>query len=131
MYRTKIEYENMDGETVDEMLYFHMSEKDWVKADTSYKAMGGYDKFLEKSVKDSDPIAVMTALDDIIRRSYGIKSPEGKFVRDPEIQEEFIDSLAYDAFLRQLLYEPGVTDAFIKALAPNGGKMPENLPSAR
>lgn len=131
MFRITVNYEDIDGNNVDELLYFHMSEKDWVKADADHKAIGGYHKFLEKSTKDSDAVAIVTALDDIVRRAYGVKSETGKFVRDAELSEEFIDSFAYDAFLRKLLYEPGVVDAFIKALAPNGGKLPDNMPSIR
>lgn len=131
MFRITVNYEDIDGNNVEQLLYFHMSEKDWVKADADHKAIGGYSNFLEKSTKDNDAVTIVSALDDIVRRAYGIKSEDGKFVRNAALSEEFIDSFAYDAFLRELLYKPGVVDSFIKALSPNGGKMPDNLPSLR
>lgn len=131
MFRMMVKYEDIDGNNVEQMLYFHMSEKDWLKADAAMKHSGGYQTFLDKSLKDSDPVGVITALDDIVLRAYGVKSEDGKFVKDPEISEEFIDSLAYDAFLRELLYNQGVSDQFIKSVSPNGGKLPDNLPSLR
>lgn len=121
MYIVKVNYTNLDGNTVEETLLFHMSSRDWIKADADKKPTGGYDKFIEDNISDeqTDPVKVLTVLEDIVKRSYGFRSEDGKkFVRDPAKTEEFMDSLAYDAFLDDMLIKPGMSQDFIKNVLP-------------
>lgn len=132
MYPAKVTYEGFDGETVEETLYFHMSTKDWVKADEDKKEFGGYEKYLAAQLEVGDlkdaenmaaedvrPIRVLTMLEDIIRRSYGERSEDGRrFVKDPNRTEAFMASLAFDAFLDDLLVKEGLSTAFVQALIP-------------
>lgn len=127
MYMTKISYENLDGKTVKETLYFHMSTKDWVKADEDKKEFGGYEQYLSKQLgepgKEVNAASVLETLDDIIRRAYGERSEDGKrFIKDPDKTSAFMESLVYDAFLDELLYTDGFSTAFVQALIPKGAK---------
>lgn len=121
MYVMKVNYTNVDGGITEETLLFHMSTRDWIKADADKKPTGGYDKFIEDNISDeqTDPVKVLTVLEDIVKRSYGFRSEDGKkFIRDPAKTEEFMDSLAYDAFLDDMLIKPGVSQDFIKNVLP-------------
>ena len=97
-----------------------MTVKEWMKADEDKKREGGYEEFLKKSTEESDPVRVLKALEDIIGRSYGIKSADGRrFIKDAEETDAFLDSLAYDAFLERLMYEEGEVPRFVKSLIPD------------
>lgn len=134
MYRAIVHYEGFDGNTVEETLYFHMSTKDWIKADEDKKEFGGYEKYLAMQLevpelKDAQNVAadnirparVLDMLDDIISRSYGIRDSESnRFIKNAEATEMFMGSLAYDAFLDDLLYKEGMSEIFIKSMVPKG-----------
>lgn len=131
MYITTVKYEDFDGKTIKKNLLFHMSTKDWVKADAEKKAVGGYEQYLSKQLGEPgsnvEPAVVLETLEDIIRRSYGERSEDGeKFVKDPERTDHFMESLAYDAFLDDLIYTDGFSTAFVQALIPKGAKPKDN-----
>lgn len=137
MYPVKVTYEGFDGETIEETLYFHMATKDWVKADEDKREFGGYEKYLANQLdatgtepitpenlnpENIRPARVLGLLEDLIRRSYGERSEDGRrFIKDPERTERFMESFAYDAFLDDLLYKDGLSMAFIQALVPKAG----------
>lgn len=139
MYRAIVHYEGFDGNTVEETLYFHMSTKDWIKADEDKKEFGGYEKYLAMQLevpelKDAQnvtadnirPARVLDMLDDIISRSYGIRDSESnRFIKNAEATEMFMGSLAYDAFLDDLLYKEGMSEIFIKSMVPKGAPQPK------
>lgn len=139
MYRAIVHYEGFDGNTVEETLYFHMSTKDWIKADEDKKEFGGYEKYLAMQLevpelKDAQnvtadnirPARVLDMLDDIISRSYGIRDSESnRFIKSAEATEMFMGSLAYDAFLDDLLYKEGMSEIFIKSMVPKGAPQPK------
>lgn len=139
MYRAIVHYEGFDGNTVEETLYFHMSTKDWIKADEDKKEFGGYEKYLAMQLevpelKDAQNVAadnirparVLDMLDDIISRSYGIRDSESnRFIKNAEATEMFMGSLAYDAFLDDLLYKEGMSEIFIKSMVPKGAPQPK------
>lgn len=139
MYRAIVHYEGFDGNIVEETLYFHMSTKDWIKADEDKKEFGGYEKYLAMQLevpelKDAQNVAadnirparVLDMLDDIISRSYGIRDSESnRFIKNAEATEMFMGSLAYDAFLDDLLYKEGMSEIFIKSMVPKGAPQPK------
>lgn len=124
MYKVMLTYENFDGNEVGETCYFHMSTKDWIKADSDKKDDGGYQRYLEKATEPNktNPRPILEAFEDLIRRSYGVrtKTESGveKFVKDELATIEFMASLAYDALFDKLLFEEGASDAFVKGLIP-------------
>lgn len=127
MYRVTIKYEDFNNEVVQEELLFHMSTKDWVKADADKKEFGGYEAYLTKQIggpqDEVEPARVLETLEDIIRRAYGERSEDGKkFVKNPDKTDAFLESLVYDAFLDELLYTEGFSTAFVQALIPKGAK---------
>lgn len=119
MYHICVKYEDLNGDPTSEDLYFHMSAKEWVKADGDKAEDGGYEKYINRMIDEQNAINVLRVLEDIVRRAYGVKSPDGKkFIKDVQTTEEFLESLAYDAFLDELLYTEGTSAAFIKSIIP-------------
>lgn len=126
MYTINVTYTGFDYIDVTDTLYFHMSSKDWLKADEEMKSKGhkdGYAGFIDANFKPDDPevnpIGVLTVIEDVVRRSYGTRDGN-RFVRTPEQTEEFMDSLAYDAFLDKMVYDQEVSMKFIQEVLPKG-----------
>lgn len=126
MYTINVTYPGFEGTDVTETLYFHMSTRDWLKADEEMKSFGGYAGFIDSNFKENDPnpepAKVLNVIDDVVRRSYG-RRVENRFVRTEEAAAEFMDSLAYDAFLDTMIYDPDVSMNFIANVLPKGGDM--------
>lgn len=129
MYTIDVTYTGFDYIDTTDTLYFHMSSKDWLKADEEMKSKGhkdGYAGFIDANFKPGDPevnpVGVLTVIEDVVRRSYGVRDGK-RFIRTPEAVEEFMDSLAYDAFLDKMIYDPDVSAKFISSVLPKGVDM--------
>lgn len=121
MYATTLTYEDLDGNSVTENAYFHMSARDWALVDDEMRPRypGGYQEYLETQLKDGSAKSILEALDDIVKRAYGVRSADGKkFIKNDEVTEAFIGSMAYDAFLDELLFKTGASDVFIASVIP-------------
>lgn len=129
MYTINVTYTGFDYIDTTDTLYFHMSSKDWLKADEEMKAKGhkdGYAGFIDANFNpdnpEINPVGVLTVIEDVVRRSYGTRDGN-RFVRTLEQTEEFMDSLAYDAFLDKMIYDPDVSAKFISSVLPKSADM--------
>ncbi len=133
MYTVKVNYTDVEGNNVEETLLFHMSSRDWIKADEEKRSVGGYSEYIASYISgdDTSPANVLIVLEDVIKRSYGVRSEDGKkFIRTQEVTDEFLNSLAYDAFLDDLLFRDGLSKDFIQSVLPKNVEIPEGMNDA-
>lgn len=132
MLKKNIEYMNpFTEQMVTEEHYFHLPKAELVRMEMeahgqTYKAtkgelagqeLSGAQAKLQRMVEAEDGKAVLTEFEDILRRSYGKKDGE-RFLRSPEIWEEFSSSEAYSEFVFSLFTKPDEMANFIKAVFP-------------
>lgn len=99
MLKQKVKYEDFDGNIQDETLYFNLSRMELVALQGRY---GKEDmaKYIEKLIEDKNLEKMYELLNDIVLTAYGIRSEDGKrFVKNDQIREEFVQSLAYEALI--------------------------------
>lgn len=99
MLKQKVQYEDFDGATQVETLYFNLNRMELIDLQARY---GKEDmaKHIEKLVEDKDIEKVYAILNDIVISAYGVRSEDGKrFIKNDQIREEFKQSLAYDALI--------------------------------
>ena len=116
MYKIPLTYTVLDsGEQVTRDFWFNLNKADVVKMHLSLD--GGFDGFLEKLKSDPDVKSLMTVFDELILRSYGKRTPEGKFIKSKELSDEFAASDAYsELFLKLLNNEDDFTNKFIQGV---------------
>lgn len=99
MLKQKVQYEDFDGATQVETLYFNLNRMELIDLKSRYgkEDMAAY---IDKLVEDKDIEKVYEILNDIVLSAYGIRSEDGKrFIKNETIREEFKQSLAYEALI--------------------------------
>lgn len=107
-----ITYKDFNGNERTENHCFHLSKLDRTKFMAKYnlqKVMAGEEEL-------TDPYQIITMLDEIIIKSHGVRSDDGKrFNRD----DTFADSAAYEALMNELMFGDDTDDkviAFMKGV---------------
>lgn len=99
MLKQKVKYEDFDGNIQDETLYFNLSRMELVALQGRY---GKEDmaKYIEKLIEDKNLEKMYELLNNIVLTAYGVRSEDGKrFIKNEQIREEFVQSLAYEALI--------------------------------
>lgn len=118
MIKMPISYEDFDGNKVEEDIYFHISKAELIE----WLTTEGVDvpAELTRIGKDMKPTEIMATMRDIIRRSYGKRDPmnPSKFDKSSVTVEEFMNSLAFDAFFTSLITSAEVAIQFVNGIFP-------------
>lgn len=117
MLTKKITYEDFDGNQVTEECQFHLTKSELMKMELS--EAGGMYATLEKMVQENNTPKLVAYFDNFIKASYGKRSEDGKrFIKTKEATEEFVQGLAYDELVVELLSNPDEAVAFFQGIIP-------------
>ncbi len=118
MYRKVINYTDYNGVELEGPFYFNLNKAEVVK--WQIEASGGLKNSLQAAIDAHDQRVLTAVFDDMIRRSYGEKSPDGKyFVKNNEVLERFTATEAYSNLFMELGTDDLAADAFIKGILPD------------
>lgn len=133
MLKQRVKYEDFDGNIQDETLYFNLSRMELVALQGRY---GKEDmaKYIETLIENKDLEKMYELLNDIVLTAYGVRSEDGKrFIKNEQIREEFVQSLAYEALIEDFHDETRkVLETFITGITSHirGLNKAENAVSA-
>ena len=83
--------------------------------------VGGLEKKIEKISKEQDVAKIIELMKEIIQKSYGVKSDDGKrFIKNQEILDEFMQSEAYSELFMELATDANAASDFINGILPKG-----------
>lgn len=118
MFTETVTYEDFNGNQQSETLYFNLSKKEMM--DLQYSVDGGFDKKLETIVSSGNEAEIMKTFISFIELSYGVKSEDGRrFIKSEEVTEEFMNSLAFEAFLNKLTDgDEAYVNSFVSGIMP-------------
>lgn len=115
MFKHTITYTDYNGQTHTEDFYFNISRAELASLETSVK--GGYTAMLERLIQTDDTVSIYSQFEDLVKLSYGEKSPDGKrFVKSKELTEAFVQSEAYSELIMQLLQSSDFASTFVNNL---------------
>ena len=118
MYKVTLTYEDLNGDQRTEDFYFHLSRSAAIRWENSVD--GGLSARMQRIVDSNSKPALMKLFEDVIMKTYGIKTEDGKrFEQSEEISTAFMQSPAYDALFMKLFTEDGYASAFINAIIPD------------
>lgn len=119
MIKKTITYTDLTGEKSEMTAYFHMNKAEvlkWLIPDGHLTL----DQILLKFLEHKDVKELMNILEDLIRRSYGEKSMDGKsFVKSADKTEEFMQSEAYSELFISLLNNDEESAKFLNGVFPS------------
>lgn len=119
MLKKTITYTDLNGVERKEDFYFNLSKPEIVKMQGSVK--GGYDAQLKSIAADMDGGIIMEFFEDLIRKSYGEKSADGRrFMKSDEISRSFMETPAYEVLFEELVTDDKAAAAFVNAIMPSG-----------
>ena len=127
MIKKTITYTDYDGNKRTEDKYFHMSKRELIMWETE-SGSGGMDKLIEKIIAEEDRKKIVEMFDDLILRSYGEKSMDGRsFIKSEELKNEFANSAAYDELFYELMSDTDKATEFVNGLIPQDLNRQNNL----
>lgn len=126
MFKTTIEYTNYNGENAKEDCYFNFSKADLLEMQWSDDE--GLDKILEKIVKESRPSVLMPVFKEMVLKSYGIKSEDGRrFIKSDKLSEEFSQTPAFSELLVRLCTDADFSADFVNNIIPKNIENESNV----
>lgn len=117
MLKKTIKYTDFDGEERTEDFYFNLTKAEIMEMNlTTY---GGLDKMIEKIIAAKDTPKIVNLFKDLVLRSYGIKSDDGKrFIKNDKIREEFTQTEAYSELFMELATDEEAAINFVNGIVP-------------
>lgn len=117
MLKKTITYTDYDGMERTEDFWFNLSKTELTKLDAELP--GGVLGVLRKIIDKKDRKALVDFIETLILRSYGEKTLDGKrFVKTPEMAEEFMQTPAYDELFMIILSDTDSQTSFINGVIP-------------
>jgi len=123
MLKKTIKYTDFNGVEREEDHYFNLSRAEINEMNLS--TTGGLERMIHDITSTKDVPKIAAIFKELILKSYGIKSPDGKrFIKSKEISLEFSQTGAYDVLYMELLGDEtgDAANAFISAILPSDAK---------
>lgn len=117
MLKKPITYTDYEGNQRTEDHFFNLNKFEVIELNAKYK--GGLVKTLEKVLKDEDEAKIIEIIKDLIIRSYGEKSEDGKrFIKNEEVVNNFMQTEAFSELFIELSSDSEKAAAFFNGVMP-------------
>jgi hypothetical protein len=118
MLAKKVKYTDYEGVEREETHYFNLTKAEvmeWLATDGDYTL----DKVLLQLMKNPSGRKIMDVFKDLLHRSYGRKSLDGRrFEKSEEIWLDFAETEAYSEIFMELVTDADKATAFLNAIVP-------------
>lgn len=116
MLKKTVTYVDYNGVEKTQDLYFNLTKAELMKMEMS--ANGGLTEKIKKITASNDAPAIIELFEDIIKKSYGVKTPEGGFVKNQKLVDEFVATEAYSMIFMELATDADAAAAFVNGIIP-------------
>ena len=118
MYKRVFNFTDFDGNQRTEEAFFNLTEAEvmmWVTTNKEYTL----DKLILELTRVGDVRRLMEIFEDLILRSYGRKSMDGRrFIKSAELSEEFKQTEMYSKLFMELVNDSAKSAEFVNAILP-------------
>lgn len=117
MITKSITYTDYNGVERTENFMFNLSKAEIMEMELT--TTGGLAEMIQRIVAAQDTPSIVKIFKDLILKSYGVKSPDGKhFVKSEELSTEFSQSEAYSVLFMELATDADAAAAFVNGIVP-------------
>lgn len=117
MLTKKITYTDYNGVERTEEFHFNLSKAEIMSMEMSVE--GGMSSVLQNAVQSMNQTALFSAFKELVLRSYGVKSADGKrFIKNDELREEFEQSEPFSIIFMELMTDEKAASDFVNAIIP-------------
>lgn len=123
MLKKTITYEDYNGESRTEDFYFNLTKAEIAEMELS--TPGGMQAMVDGIIAAKDNAKIIAIFKDLILKSYGEKSADGKhFLKSKERSELFAATEAYSNLFIELCTDANAAAAFVNGIVPEKPKSP-------
>lgn len=117
MLKKTIKYTDYDGNEREEDFYFNLNKAEVTEMELSKQ--GGLSEYIKRIVAAQDAPSLVELFKELICKSYGEKSLDGKrFVKSKELTEEFTQTEAYSELFVELASNAEEATKFVNGIMP-------------
>lgn len=116
MYKITKKFEDFNGVEKEQDFWFNLSKADILKMELSEE--GGMDKRLDKLVKTKDMKEAIRVFEGLLLIAYGVKTDDGRFVKNDQVRAEFASTAAYSDIYFELATNPEAAQKFVEGVVP-------------
>ena len=129
MLKKTITYVDYDNVERTEDHYFNLSKVEIQEME--FTTAGGFAEMLTRIVGAMDMPAIYKTFKEIILKSYGVKSPDGKrFIKSEELSTAFSQTEAYVVLMEEITTDAKKAAEFINAIMPKAEAPANNVPAS-
>lgn len=127
MLKKTITYTDYDGLERTEEFRFNLTKAELM--DMELTTVGTFSKLMQKIIDEKDMVRLAKYFKELILKSYGVKSDDGKrFIKSPELREAFSQTEAYSELYMELLSNSEYAVKFIQQVMPKDLDQSEVVP---
>ena len=128
MLKKTITYTDYDGLERTEEFRFNLTKAELM--DMELTTVGTFSKLMQKIIDEKDMVRLAKYFKELILKSYGVKSDDGKrFIKSPELSEAFSQTEAYSELYIELLSNSEYAVKFIQQVMPKDLDQSEVAPA--
>ena len=117
MLKKTISYTDYNGIARKEDFYFNLNKAEITKMEMSVN--GGMAERINRIIAAQDTPAIIEVFEDLIQKSYGVKTLDGKgFIKRKEDLEAFMATEAYSQLFMELATDDVAASEFINGIIP-------------
>lgn len=117
MLKKTITYTDYNGTERKEDFYFNMTKAELMEMELGTD--GGMENLIQTVIDKQDIPRIMSIFKEIILKSYGEKSPDGKrFIKSEELSQAFAQTEAYSELFVELLSDAKAAADFMNGIVP-------------
>ena len=117
MLKKEITSTDFNGVTTTETYYFNLTQAEVMEMEMG--TTGSFSETLQRIIDARDTASIIKVVKDLILKSYGIKSLDGKrFEKSPEISEAFTQTNAYSVLFMELATDDNAAAEFVNGIMP-------------
>lgn len=122
MIGKEITYEDFEGNTVTEKLWFHFTKTQFIEFLFKFgDSEATIEANLANIVKQEDTRTMFAQTKDLILMAYGVRSEDGRgFKKNDELRTQFADSLAFDEVFQELANNEAALNEWMAGVMPKG-----------
>ena len=118
MLKKIITYTDYNGVERTEPFYFNLSKAELMEMELG--VTGGMTEMLDKIIHAKDAPSLMKTFKEMIMKSYGVKSDDGKrLIKSEELSIAFTQTEAYSVLFMELITDDKAAADFVNAIIPN------------
>ena len=118
MLKKTIKYTDYNGNEREEDFMFNLDEAELMEMELA--TTGGLSATIEKIVKEQDTAKIIEMFKNIVLKSYGKVSDDGRrFIKNDEVREAFEQNPAFDQIYIELVTNADYAAEFLTAIMPS------------